>query len=131
MGKKVKPGDFLHHFKAYIAHTKGKPFEVEDWVGAMATPVKRKKEKPLTMTGFRAYMAWNDISRNLKDYFSNRDGAYTEYQEELELIKDVIFADQQEGAMVGLFNSGLTAKLQGLAETVHTTVTEQPLLPEA
>lgn len=127
---RLKPGEIFIHFKGYIAHTKGKPFEVEDWVGAMATPVKRKKEKPLTMVGFRAYMAWNDLSRNLKDYFNNRDKSYNEYQDECECIIDMIHADQQEGAMAGMFNANFTSKLQGLAEKIETTNVEQPLFPD-
>lgn len=77
---------------------------------------------PLTIEGFKNYCA--DSGCDVQRYFNNRDNAYTEYAPIISRIKEVIREDQIEGAMVGQYNSNLTARLNGLTEKTDVTSTE-------
>jgi hypothetical protein len=73
-------------------------------------------QRPLTIEGFENYCADNGIINDLGDYFSNKDGKYSEYSTICKRIKRVIRQDQIEGGMVGIFNPSITQRLNGLVE---------------
>lgn len=129
LSKYLTPEDLWVLFEAYRKDAKSKPFIVTDWVGGMGAQVDRKKERPLTMEGFNLF-CWDKISQ-LKDYFSNREGRYTEYVHICSRIKDAIREDQIGGGMAGIYNPSITQRLNGLVEKTQTDVkVEQGLFPD-
>lgn len=74
------------------------------------------KQRPLTMEGFENYCFDNGIINDLGDYFSNKDGKYSDYSTICSRIKKVIRQEQIEGGMSGIYNSSITQRLNGLTE---------------
>lgn len=116
-------------FQDYKDYIKAKPIEVGDWVGGMAIPVDRKKERPLTMEGFENYVAdLPDMPMDLGHYFSNLNGAYEDFLAICSRIRRAIRQDQIEGGMAGIYNPSITQRLNGLVErSENKVITEQPL----
>lgn len=116
-------------FQDYKKHIKSKPIEVGDWVGGMAMPVDRKKERPLTLEGFENYVADIDgMPMSLGDYFANSNDAYSEFSTICSRIRRVIRQDQIEGGMAGIYNPSITQRLNGLVEKTENKIqVEQPL----
>jgi len=73
------PEQIWSFFQDYIKHTKSNPIKVKDWVGGMAKPVTREKERPLTNEGFSLDLFEMGIMADVKDYFSNREGRYENF----------------------------------------------------
>ena len=76
-------------------------------------------ERPLTQVGFRSYAA--DKGSTVTDYFSNKDGRYSEYATICSRIEEAIRMDQIEGSMVGQYNPSITQRLNNLTERVDAT----------
>jgi cellulase/cellobiase CelA1 len=121
------PEDLMQLFNDYKKEVKSKPFIVTDWVGGMAKMVERKKEKPLTIEGFRNYCAL--LGKTITDYFSNKDTRYSEYATICRTITELIRQDQIEGGMAGIYNPSITQRLNNLVEKTQTEIVEQPLFP--
>lgn len=121
------PEDLMKLFNDYKKEVKSKPFIVTDWVGGMGKMVQRKKEKPLTMVGFRVYCALQNITIN--HYFANTDKSYEQYRTICNAITESIQQDQIEGGMAGVYNSSITQRLNNLVERTQTEIVEQPLFP--
>jgi hypothetical protein len=117
-------------FEQYKEHTKDNPFKVDDWVGGLAKPVTRTKERPLTMEGFSVFLSKASILEKVKDYMSNRDGRYEDFVPICSRIREEIRQDQIEGGMSGMYNPSITQRLNGLTDKVETTNIEQPLFGE-
>lgn len=120
-------------FQDYKEHIKSKPIEVGDWVGGMAMPVQREKERPLTLEGFENYVAdLPDMPMDLGDYFANSNEAYSNFSTICSRIKRAIRQDQIEGGMAGIYNPSITQRLNGLVEKTDNKVTiEQPLFDDS
>lgn len=116
-------------FKEYELHTKQNPIIVEDYVGKDAELVKRKKEVPLTVDGFEDYLFENGVINDLGDYFSNKDGRYSNYATICRAIKRKCRKDQINGGMAGIYNPSITQRLNGLTET-NVIVTENKVIIE-
>lgn len=116
-------------FQDYKDHIKAKPIKVGDWVGGMAIPVDREKERPLTMEGFENYVAdLPDMPMDLGDYFANSNDAYTNFSTICSRIKRAIRQDQIEGGMAGIYNPSITQRLNGLVDKTESKINiEQPL----
>lgn len=108
-------------FKEYELHTKQNPIIVEDYVGKDAELVKRKKEVPLTVDGFEDYLFENGVINDLGDYFSNKDGRYSNYATICRAIKRKCRKDQINGGMAGIYNPSITQRLNGLTEKTDVT----------
>lgn len=117
-------------FKAYEIKTKSNPIKVHDYVGKDALEVEREKERPLTIDGFEDYLFEEGIINDLGDYFSNKDGRYSDYATICRAIRRRCRKDQIEGGMAGIYNPSITQRLNNLVEKTETTVVEQPLFPE-
>lgn len=109
-------------FKEYELHTKQNPIIVEDYVGKDAELVKRKKEVPLTVDGFEDYLFENGVINDLGDYFSNKDGRYSNYATICRAIKRKCRKDQINGGMAGIYNPSITQRLNGLTEKTESNV---------
>jgi hypothetical protein len=121
------PKDLWDAFLQYSIDTKANPYMVHDFVGKDGTPVYREKEKPLTFEGFKTWMFLNqaDLGFSVNRYF---DGTREDFVEIASHIKDIIRQDQVAGGMAGVYNSSLTARLNGLVDkTENKQMIEQPL----
>lgn len=117
-------------FLAYSKQVKLKPIKVVDWVGGMGKRIIRKKERPLTMEGFELYCMDKKIVNDLGDYFSNKDGRYSDFATICSRIKKSIREDQIGGGMAGIYNPSITQRLNNLVDKSSVQVTEQPLFPD-
>ncbi len=118
------PEILWQHFKAYSDQVKANPFKVKDWVGKDAFDVEREKEKPLTLEGFELYCYENDIINDVGDYFSDKNGKYTEFSTICSHIRKTIRNDQISGGMAGIYNPSITQRLNNLVEKVANTDSE-------
>jgi len=106
-------------FEAYKKETKANRRRVPK-----ATPkgiLYEEHEPPLTMVGFSSYVADQEITSNLHDYFANTRDSYSEYSSICSRIVDAIKRDQIEGGMVGQYNASITQRLNNLTERVDQT----------
>ena len=126
--KYIEVDELQKIFEEYVSDIKGKPFLIDDWVGGVAKPVTRKKEKPLTMEGFRVY-CFRKYSC-VKQYFDNPKNRYEDYITICSHIRDIIRQDQIEGGMAGLYNPSITQRLNGLVDKIEQTNFEQPLFQD-
>jgi len=110
------PAKMWELFTAYKERVKNKPILVQDFVGAMASEVERKKERPLTLEGFENYVADEGIINDLGDYFSDKGGKYPEFSTICSRIRRTIKQDQIEGGMAGIYNPSITQRLNGLVD---------------
>lgn len=110
------PEAMWEYFQQYRQSVKATPFLVKDWVGAMAMEVAREKEKPLTLEGFAVYCWEQGITKNIHDYFGNKNNAYTDFSDICRAIKEIIRADQIAGGMAGIYNPSITQRLNGLVD---------------
>jgi hypothetical protein len=118
-------------FQDYKEKVKSDPFIVGDWVGGMALPVDRKKEKPLTLEGFDNYLFEMEIIDGVQNYFANTNNAYSDFLSICSRIRNAIREDQISGGMAGIYNPSITQRLNGLVDkTESKVIQEQPLFPE-
>lgn len=106
-------------FEAYKKETKANRRRVPK-----ATPkgiLYEEHEPPLTMVGFSSYVADQEITSNVHDYFANTRDSYSEYSSICSRIVDAIKRDQIEGGMVGQYNASITQRLNNLTERVDQT----------
>lgn len=121
--KKIgSPELLLKYFMDYAIEAKEKPFKVKDWVGKDGKEVYRLKERALTMVGFENYCFLKGYINDLKDYFSNDDGRYNDYQPNCRAIERMIEQDLAEGALAGVYNANLAARINGYAEKSETNI---------
>lgn len=118
--KKVSVEGFLECFRLYLEKTKSNPFEVHDFVGKDGDEVYRKKQRCLTMEGFENFLEDEFGIGQIQQYLENRDGRYPEYVSIVRKIKRTIREDQVSGGMAGVYNSNLTARLNGLSDQIET-----------
>ncbi len=119
--KVLTPEELKNHWEEYKRYVKANPFLIEDWVGAKAVPVIRKKERPITLKGFEVYCYQNDISRDLTPYITNRDGAYAEFIAIVTHIKAESEVEMIDGAAAGIYNQSIVARKLGLTDKVEQT----------
>lgn len=113
------PAKMWELFLAYKAQAKSNPILVQDYVGKDGDEVHRQKERPLTIEGFELYCFDAGVINDLGDYFSNKDGRYTNYATICSRIKKAIRNDQIEGGMAGIYNPSITQRLNNLVEKIQ------------
>lgn len=124
------PEALLDAFADYVKHTKDNPYLVHDFVGKDGVEIYRKKEKPLSLDGFKAFLFASSNYRfyDLERYFN---GEHKDFAEVSARIRELIREEQVAGGMAGIYNASLTARLNGLVDKVETKqVVEQPLFGE-
>lgn len=127
--KKIEtPEKMLDLFIKYVQHVKSNPIKVMDFVGKDGKKVYREKERPLSMVGFELFcVEHSDINYpDLTNYFENRGKGYDDFVPIVTRIRAAIRDDQISGGMAGIYNSSLTARLNGLTEKIQQTNIEQP-----
>jgi len=115
-------------FTEYRQQVKDNPRKKVEYVGKDGMRVETPIERPLSLDGF--YCFGYDKGVTLHHYFENPEGAYDEYRGITTRIRKEVRAEQVEGAMVGQYNSNLTARINGLTDKSEVTVREQPLFGE-
>lgn len=102
-------------FDKYKQWAKENPIEVHDFVGKDAKEVHRRKERPLSLSGFYAY-GYREELGVMEQYFVNKDSLYNDYVSICRAIKQEIRADQIDGGMAGIYNPSITQRLNNLTE---------------
>jgi hypothetical protein len=108
-------------FRQYRKWAKDNPFKKQDFVGKDADEVMRKLERPLTWVGFEVYLMERAVINDLGDYEKNKDDRYAEFAPIVRAIKNVIEADQFEGASVGVYQQNIIARKLGLTEKAEVS----------
>ena len=121
------PQHLREAFDAYKDWAKTNPIQVHDFVGKDAKEVHRKKERPLSLSGFNAWCIREGFGL-AEHYFANQDNDYTDYLGICRAIKEEIRADQIDGGMAGIYNPSITQRLNSLNET--QTIEHKGNLPE-
>ena len=112
-------------FEGYRKEVKENPRTKHVFVGKDGASESERLERPLTMEGFKEYCY--DKIGCVEQYFTNQDGAYTDYLGICSHIKNIIRRDQIEGGMVGQYNPSITQRLNNLTDKQEHTIKEQPL----
>jgi hypothetical protein len=115
------PEKLLQLFDEYKAWVKENPFLVHDFVGKDAVEVYKQKQRPITWQGFEGYLSERRIISQLKDYERNTNGSYENYLPIISHIKAQTSANIIDGAMSGVYNANLAARLQGLVDRSDVT----------
>lgn len=87
---------------------------------SMKSIIELPLQRPLTIEGFENWCSDNEIIEDLGDYFSNKDGKYSDYSTICKRIKKNIRQDQIEGGMAGIYNPSITQRLNNLVEKTET-----------
>jgi hypothetical protein len=109
-------------FLEYKDWCKSNPYRVHDFVGKDGRDVHREKERPLTNNGFDSYLADNQyIGHNIDQYRRNEHGMYNDFVDVMSRIHNVIREDQLCGAMCGVYQHHVTARVLGLVDKTENT----------
>lgn len=76
--------------------------------------------RPYTLSGFCAFA---NICRQWADFKNTYCAKSEEFREVINAIENIIRTQQVEGAMVKLYDSNLTARLNGITDKTQTEVT--------
>lgn len=121
------PEELLHAWEAY----KKSVDEQNEWlriqyVGRDGKRVVDKLKIPYTIDGFIVHS--KDYKGDIKAYIYNAEGYYDDFREIVSYIQTEIRNNHIVGGMAGVYNSSLTARLNGLVEKTENKVNvEVPL----
>lgn len=110
------PDKMWEYFLAYKKFAKENPINKKVTGNKDFIISQENLQRPLTIEGFECWCFDNAIINDLGDYFSNKDGKYSDYSTICSIIKKQIRQDQIEGGMVGIYNSSITQRLNNLVE---------------
>lgn len=118
----MTPAEMMIHFQAYRVERKASPYLYQDFGGGKygVEKVELEREKPLTMEGFEIYLMERNIIADIGHILANTDGLYSSYLTTVSLIRKYIRDDQVSGAMSGVYNANLTARLNNISEKSET-----------
>jgi len=116
------PEAFWGLFLDYKIDAELNPVLVHDFVGKDGNSCHREKQRCLTMAGFENYLEDVYGIGAVQQYLENRDKRYDEFVSIVARVRREIREDQITGGMVGIYNSSITARLQGLAEKTESVV---------
>lgn len=107
------PAELWGEYLDYAEYCKSNPIEIEDWVGKDAVKVVRKKPLPQTLTGFILFVGgstnwWQELRKN--------KNLTPEYLGVLRAIEASITTQQVSGAMAGIYQQNIVARINGLAD---------------
>ena len=107
-------------FEAYRKEVKANPRIKVEYVGRNGDKVETPIERSLSLDGFYCFGYEKGVT--IHHYFDNPDGAYDDYRGITTRIRKAVRSEQIDGAMVGAYNSNLTARLNGLTEKTQTDI---------
>jgi len=111
-------------FLAYKEHIKSNPIKKMVFVGKDGHIEYEEREKPLTMEGFELHCFEAGIITEMNDYFSNKDGRYSEYASICQRVRRSIRDEQITGGMAGIYNPSITQRLNGLSDKVDNRLVD-------
>ena len=115
--KMFTPEELQELFEEYKEHVKNNPFLIHEFVGKDGTSVMRSKERPLTKDGFELFVRQKGKAKGLDQYIYNQNGAYNDFMGFLKDFDLEIRDNQLSGAMAGIFNPTITARMNNLTES--------------
>jgi hypothetical protein len=110
------PEELFSKFKEYLEWVKANPYKWHDFVGKDAEEVWKERQRPITWSGFEGWLASNDIAAHLGHYEQNTDEGYAEFLPTIRAIKRICSQDVIDGALAGVFNQNIAARIEGLAD---------------
>jgi hypothetical protein len=118
------PEELRELFYSYREWVTKNPYKVHDFVGKDALEVERKKQRPVTWIGFEAWLDREGIISQLTHYEQNDRNSYTEYLPIIRAIKKQCSSEIIDGALAGIYNQNITARLEGLREESNINVND-------
>lgn len=115
-------------YKTWLEEVEAQKWERVQYVGKDGERVTDPIKLPYTLEGFKRYSRLHH--GEAEHYFSNTEGRYDEFCGICSRIREEIRENQIMGGMVGLFNTSITQRLNGLTDKSEVTVREQPLFGE-
>lgn len=103
-------------FEKYRTWAKDTPYEFHDFVGKDAEEVWKKRQRPLTWKGFEAWLYREGVVSQLTHYEQNTDDSYTAYLPIIRALKNQCSADIIDGALAGIYQQNIAARLEGLTD---------------
>lgn len=88
------------------------------YVGKDGIKVIDYPKLPLTLEGFYVY-CYNNLKKNVKQYFLNQDNYYDDFIAICSRIKDEIRNDQIVGGLLGMYNPSITQRLNGISDNIN------------
>lgn len=117
------PHELKALFEDYKEWVKENPYKVHDFVGKDAVEVHKNRQRPITWTGFEAWLSMEEVLVHLGHYEQNTGGAYTEFLPVIARIKKQCSGDVIDGALAGVYNQNIAARLEGLTDKKETEKT--------
>lgn len=116
------PEELESLFNRYKEWVKSNPYKVHDFVGKDATEVRKEKQRPITWTGFEAWLSRENIVCHLAHYEQNTDNSYIEYLPVIRAIKKECSGDIIDGALAGVYNPNIAARVEGLTDKSESKI---------
>lgn len=110
------PQELMALFRDYQAWCKDNPYKQHAFVGKDADEVEIKKERPYTWIGFEGWLANEGVLQHLGHYEQNSNDSYTDFLPIIRVIKRICSADVIDGALAGVYNQNIAARLEGLSD---------------
>lgn len=110
------PEELANLFDQYIKWVSENPFKVHDFKGKDADEVWIEKQRPLTWIGFEGWLCKEGIVTQLTHYEQNDRDSYREYLPIIRAIKRQCSMDVIDGALAGVYNQNIAARIEGLAD---------------
>jgi len=122
-GRKKKfssPVEFWEAFVEYVQHTADNPLFRNDAIKSgehTGKIIQIPTQRPLTRIGFSSYigMTWQGV----ENY--GKEETYKDFFEVYTRAMQIIDTNQVEGAIAGLYNANIVARIQGIKEQTDLT----------
>jgi hypothetical protein len=123
------PEEVLEYFEEYKEDVLENPIKVVDYVGKDAKEITRKHYRPLTWSGFEAFLFRKyRLLKDMDQYRYNQDGLYSEYMGIIRAIGREMYDNKFSGAAVGIYQQNIIARELGLADTQKVHNFDRPIL---
>lgn len=110
------PEELAQLFEEYREWVDKTPYLVHDFVGKDADEVEKRRARPLTWSGFEAWLYRQGILQHLGHYEQNTGGSYESYLPIIRALKMQCRSDVIDGALSGIYNQNIAARLEGLTD---------------
>jgi len=109
------PDELWQVFEEYVQHVQNTPLYKHE-LTKDGSVVKIPLTPPITMEGFNLFIFYKGLGEGAHQYFENTGKAYNDFLGVVTRIREAVRNNHIAGGMVGLYNSNLTARLNGLTE---------------
>jgi hypothetical protein len=119
-----------HLIKIWSSYKESLKKEAEKWgkvqyVGKDGDKVTDYPKLPLTLEGFKVFCHETGIGY-IHQYFENTDKRYNDYMGVCSRVREEIRYDQITGGLLGVYNSSITQRLNGLVDKKQTEIKGEP-----